>query len=186
MWVLTPPVARNMVASASSPAACKAAASAPYRLSAVIRRNQGVNASMLRRNRGRSMSLCTPLLRSSINPGFGVSRTSSVSAFAARPARYPAAKSTRISRVRFTMASSPWARLREQTVTGPPQIRQVHCTRRDSLSPSVSSTSRSYSRPTGVAVSSARQAAFSSAAGRSYTSRASQPVAGRMISAAIG
>ena len=59
------------------------------------------------------------------------------------------------------------ARLREQTVTGPPQIRQVRGSGRDSLLPSVSSTSRSYSRPMGAAVSSVRQAAFSSAAGRS-------------------
>ena len=57
--------------------------------------------------------------------------------------------------------------LREQTVTGPPQIRQVRGSGRDSLLPSVSSTSRSYSRPMGAAVSSVRQAAFSSAAGRS-------------------
>ena len=53
-------------------AVCNAAAPAPDRLNAVIRRNQGVSASMLHRNRGRSMSLCAPLLRSSTSPGLGV------------------------------------------------------------------------------------------------------------------
>ena len=139
----TPPVACSISASACRPAFCSCAGAAPSSPRRTIWQNHGRSVSALRSMSRRSISVCAPFVRASTRPGFGESAASSRRASAARSPSVVQANSASLRVVSAQMASSPCARLREQTATGPPQTRQRRISGRESFSPAASSTSRS-------------------------------------------
>ena len=103
----------------------------------------GVSFAVVSRPARLVTAVCAPFVHESTRPGFGESAASSRRASAARSPSVVQANSASLRVVSAQMASSPCARLREQTATGPPQTRQRRISGRESFSPAASSTSRS-------------------------------------------
>ena len=122
------------------------------------------------------MSVCAPLLFRSTSPGFGVVLSSRSSAKCAAYASVSAQNSLRSASVAALIASSPCARLRAQSAAGPPQMRHLRGTVLLSFTPSLFSTSKSYSLAAGKASSMRSHAALTSPASARRSSSASVPV----------